>query len=463
MMPDLRGNMNYPRILIAAPGSGSGKTTITCGILSALKAQNIDICSFKCGPDYIDPMFHRNVLGISSGNLDTFFTDENLTRQLFKQEFTGNMAVIEGVMGLYDGVGGVELRGSSYDLACVLKAPIVLVVDANGAGRSILAEIKGFLCYDRKNLIKGVILNRTSKSFAGVLKPLIENELGIKCLGYVEKNTDVELPGRHLGLVIPEEIENVDFKLSEVSKLITEGIDIEAIKEIAYSAEDICFEGKKAGSATSNLNCKNSENVRIAVARDEAFCFYYRENLELLERLGAKLIFFSPIKDKHLPVDISGLILGGGYPENYLNELSMNKTLLQEIKRKIRDGLPTLAECGGFMYLTRKIADKNDESYEMAGLIDTECRWTGKLVRFGYIELEGADYKIKGHEFHYFDTDNNGDSFIATKPSGKRSYSCIHHLGCSYIGFPHLYYPSCPEFAENFIENAVRYNRKEKI
>lgn len=453
--------MNYPRIMIAAPKSGSGKTTVTCGILAALKQQNINVCSFKCGPDYIDPMFHRNVLDIPAGNLDTFFTDDITTKQLFEQEFTGDMAVIEGVMGLYDGVGGVQMQGSSYDLARVLKAPIVLVVDARGAGRSVLAEIRGFLDYDNEALIKGVILNKTSKTFANILKPLIEDELGITCLGYVENRKDIELSSRHLGLVIPEEVGDIRQKLNEQATLILEGVELDAVINIAQEApilsqnDDMADDCKKESYQLSDNSAETK--VRIAVARDKAFCFYYRENLELLERLGAELIYFSPIRDSHLPKDVSGLILGGGYPENYLKELSANKSLMEEIKNRLSKGMPAIAECGGFMYLTKEITDEHGDCYPMTGYIDASTRWTGKLVRFGYIELDDGSKKIRGHEFHYFDTDNNGEDCVAAKPSGKRSYSCMHHKGSQFIGFPHLYYPSCPDFAKEFIEGAMNW------
>ena len=458
--------MNYPRIMIAAPKSGSGKTTVTCGILAALKQQNINVCSFKCGPDYIDPMFHRNVLDIPAGNLDTFFTDDITTKQLFEQEFTGDMAVIEGVMGLYDGVGGVQMQGSSYDLARVLKAPIVLVVDARGAGRSVLAEIKGFLDYDTEELIKGVILNKTSKTFANILKPLIEDELGIRFLGYVENKPDIELSSRHLGLVIPEEVGDIRQKLNKQAMLILEGVDLDAVISIAHEAPDILQNDDLTDSSVKepdhSTDKSDQTKVRIAVARDKAFCFYYRENLELLERLGAELIYFSPIRDSHLPKDVSGLILGGGYPENYLKELSANKSLMEEIKNRLSEGMPVVAECGGFMYLTNDITDEHGESYPMAGYIDASTQWTGKLVRFGYIELDDGSRKIRGHEFHYFDTDDNGEDCVAIKPLGKRSYSCMHCKGSQFIGFPHLYYPSCPDFAKEFIEGALLFRGSRK-
>jgi len=444
--------MNIPRIMLAAPHSGSGKTTITCGLLSALKTKGLKPCSFKCGPDYIDPMFHRNVIGIPSGNLDTFFTDEDTTRRLFVKEYSGDIAVIEGVMGLYDGIGGVELQGSSYDLARVLDIPIVLVIDAKGAGRSILAQIKGFLDYDDSKLIKAVILNKTSPSFGSILAPLIESELKITCLGTVPEKNDMELSSRHLGLVLPDEVADLQAKLKEDARLVAEGIDIDKLISLANSAADmdVAIEADKS---------VNTNPVKLAVARDEAFCFYYRENIEMLQSYGVEIVEFSPMKDSRLPEGISGILLGGGYPENYLQQLSAATGIKADIKRAMDKGIPLLAECGGFMYLLDSITDESGKVYNMVGAIDGSATWKGKLVRFGYVTISGEAVEIKGHEFHYYDSDNNGDSLVATKPTGNRSWPCIHKSGNSFMGFPHLYYPSSPKFVEDFVEAMKKYGR----
>ncbi|MBO5617329.1 MAG: cobyrinate a,c-diamide synthase, partial [Pseudobutyrivibrio sp.] len=289
--------MNKPRIMIAATNSGCGKTTITCGLLSALKKRGMKPCSFKCGPDYIDPMYHRNVLGIESGNLDTFFTEDDVTRWIFKEECSGDIAVIEGVMGLYDGVGGVEKKGSSYDLARALDCPIILVVNAKGAGRSVVATIKGFLDYDNHNLIKGVILNKTSKSFGQILKPIIEEELGIKCLGTLSDISDINISSRHLGLILPEEIADIKNQLAILEKRLSDEIDVASIIEIANSAKAMEQIAVPNSLAILNKPSESVNTIKLAVAKDEAFCFYYRENLSLLEHLGVNLEFFSPIHD----------------------------------------------------------------------------------------------------------------------------------------------------------------------
>ncbi|SCZ79362.1 cobyrinate a,c-diamide synthase [Pseudobutyrivibrio xylanivorans] len=443
--------MNYPRVVIAAPKSGSGKTTITCGILRALINSGLSLCSFKCGPDYIDPMFHRTVLGIPSGNLDTFFTDDNITKSLFSKTYSGDMAVIEGVMGLYDGIGGVETQGSTYDLARALLAPVVLVVDAKGAGRSVIAQLKGFLDYDEHHLIKAVILNRTSVAFGNTLGDIIEKELGLKYLGTMPDMKNQELSSRHLGLVMPEEVPEINEKIDELAGTIQTNLDLDELKNIATSASELDIINDKKG--IRNVN----SNLTLAVARDQAFCFYYRENLEIFKELGVKLVEFSPINDSKLPENINGILLGGGYPENYLKELSGNESMKASIKTAYDNGMPILAECGGFMYLSESVKNQNDETYAMVGAIDSKVEWRGKLVRFGYITVDTGKLQIKGHEFHYYDSDNNGECCVATKPFGGKSWKCIHSKNGSYIGFPHLYYPSNPEFINNFVEVMKNY------
>lgn len=443
--------MNYPRVVIAAPKSGSGKTTITCGILRALTNSGLNLCSYKCGPDYIDPMFHRTVLGIPSGNLDTFFTDDNTTKTLFSKSYSGDMAVIEGVMGLYDGIGGVEIQGSTYDLARALMAPVVLVVDAKGAGRSIIAQLKGFLDYDEHNLIKAVILNRTSVTFGNTLGDIIEKELGLKCLGTIPDMKNQELSSRHLGLVMPEEVPEINEKIDELAGIISDNLNLEGLKNIATSASELDIIKDKKDLRNVNAN------LVLAVARDHAFCFYYRENLEMLKELGVKLVEFSPINDSQLPENINGILLGGGYPENFLKELSANESMKASIKAAYDNGMPILAECGGFMYLSESVTNPENQTYTMTGAINSKVEWKGKLVRFGYITVDTGELQIKGHEFHYYDTDNNGGCCIATKPFGGKSWKCIHSKNGSYIGFPHLYYPSNPEFIIKFVEVMKNY------
>lgn len=480
--------------MIAAPKSGSGKTMITCALLKLLKASGKNVLSYKCGPDYIDPMFHKKVLGVPSKNLDTFFTDEKTTVQLFLDERADDdFAVLEGVMGLYDGLGGIYEQGSSYHLAKVTQTPIILVVDAKGMGKSVLALIAGFLQYDTHHLIKGVLLNRMSKGYYDIIKPLIEKELSVKVVGYFPEQKDIGLSSRHLGLVMPDELSDIKKQLNETADRLKKTIDLDLFMDIAEAAYEIGDSGSADKDKRQTL--KNAEPMRlqdqnntvnIAVAMDEAFCFYYEDNLKLLEKCGAKLQYFSPIHDTKLPKDCDAMLLGGGYPELYAKELSENISMRKSIKTAFEAGLPTVAECGGFMYLhtyIRNICDDTDEQnkadvqnkadiqndmnkFKLVGALDGGCHFKGKLVRFGYIELAEKysnflppNEKIKAHEFHYYDSTDNGADCIATKPATGRSYDCVISHDNYWLGFPHLYYPSNPHFAESLVRKAYEYRR----
>ena len=456
--------MKLHRVMIAAAKSGSGKTTVTCALLQLLKNMGQKVVSYKCGPDYIDPMFHQKAIDIPSKNLDTFFTGEEETRKLFLMDRgEEDFAVLEGVMGLFDGLGGIREEGSSYHLAKVTKTPILLVVDAKGMGRSVIPLIAGFLNYDKEHLIKGVILNRMSKSYYEILKPLIEEELGITVVGYFPEQKQFRIESRHLGLMLPQELIDVKKKLQEASGELQKTVSLEHILKIAGEASEL------EACGLISLESKNSvsECPIIAVARDEAFCFYYEDNLRLLQEYGAKLKFFSPIHDEGLPEGSCGILLGGGYPELHGAELSSNRNMLSSIKEAMESGIPVVAECGGFMYLHNKIIDKENQSYPMVGAINAECHYTGKLVRFGYIELKESDGNflpegemIRGHEFHYFDSQQNGENCVATKPVTGRNYPCVISKENCWMGFPHLYYPSNPAFAERFVEKAKNYKLK---
>lgn len=467
--------MKINRFMIAAPKSGSGKTMITCALLQLLMDSGKNVLSYKCGPDYIDPMFHKKVLGVPSKNLDTFFTDEKTTVQLFLDERAdGDFAVLEGVMGLYDGLGGIYEQGSSYHLAKVTQTPIILVVDAKGMGKSVLALIAGFLQYDTHHLIKGVLLNRMSKGYYDIIKPLIEKDLSVKVVGYFQEQKDIGLSSRHLGLVMPDELSDIKKQLNETADRLKKTIDMDLFIDIAEAADEIGDSGsadvyneKNIGNCDQNefLQNKAINTVNIAVAMDEAFCFYYEDNLRMLEKCGAQLLYFSPLHDTSLPEDCDAMLLGGGYPELYAKELSKNVSMLNAIKKAFRAGMPTVAECGGFMYLHTYIHNQNCV-FDMAGALDGECHFKGKLVRFGYIELEEKhsnflppDEKIRAHEFHYYDSTDNGADCIATKPATGRSYDCVISRDNYWLGFPHLYYPSNPHFAESLVRKAYEYRR----
>ena len=461
--------MKLNRIMIAAPGSGSGKTTITCALLKALKNRGEQVVSYKCGPDYIDPMFHKQVIGIPSKNLDTFFSDEDVTRELFlKNRTEKDFAVMEGVMGLFDGLGGIKEEGSSYHLAKVTETPIVLVIDAKGMGRSVIPMIAGFLAYDKEHLIQGVILNRMSKSYYEIIKPPIEEELRIRVLGYFPDEKDINLESRHLGLVMPNESEDIQKRLQVMSKRFEKTVDVEEIEHIAEQAKELLLAQKPL-----NINgCSDKECSRpvIAVAKDEAFCFYYEDNLLMLQENGAKITYFSPLHDTKLPDCCDALLIGGGYPELYAGELSRNVNMRNAIKQAIDTGMPIVAECGGFMYLHESITDKDGISHPMVGVIPATCSYKGKLVRFGYVEIQEnkscflpEGQLIKGHEFHYFDSTDNGDCCTAQKPTTGREYSCVMEGDNYWMGFPHLYYPSNPFFAESFVKKAEKYKKVKEM
>lgn len=479
------------KILIAATSSGSGKTLLTCGMLHLLKKLNMNPMSYKCGPDYIDPMFHRKVLGINGSNLDSFFSSDKQLKEIVDRG-AGDIAVIEGVMGIYDGLSVDSDEGSSYSVARAVGANIVLVIDAKGQGRTIIPVIKGILSEDSSKLIKGIILNRMSGYYYEKLKPVLEKELAkvradVKVLGFVPKMEGINLDSRHLGLKMPDEIKDIKVQIETVAESIYTNCDVESLLKIAEDCNETSVNiksitakiGDKVDIKTdADQNEKMVDitfdaalyekivDITLAIARDEAFCFYYRDNISMLEEAGVKIKYFSPIEDKKLP-DADGMLLGGGYPELHLEKLSKNSSMLKSIKEALDSGMPCLAECGGFMYLHEKIRDDLNQEYSMVGAIEGECYNTGHLVRFGYITLTDdasleSEHKsiydgIKGHEFHYYDSTNNGETCMAVKPDKSKQWKCMISNGINYWGFPHLYYPSKPEFIYEFIENMIKW------
>ena len=464
--------MKLKRVMIAAPKSGSGKTTITCALLQTLKNQGHKVVSYKCGPDYIDPMFHEQAIGISSKNLDTFFTGEEETKALFLHNRTEEeFAVLEGVMGLFDGLGGIRKEGSSYHLAEVTKTPIILTIDAKGMGRSVIPLIAGFLAYDKAHLIQGVLFNRMSKSYYEVIKPLVESELQMTVLGYIPDDRDLRIESRYLGLVMPDELANIKAQLQKMAEVFAKTVSMEKMIQIAEHAEELTGSQTRTAcrltvgeSVTKREEC---DRPVIAVAKDEAFCFYYEDNLLLLQENGAQIQYFSPLHDTRLPDGCHALLIGGGYPELYAKELSGNDRMREAVKQAFEGGMPMVAECGGFMYLHSAMVDKNGIRHDMAGVIPAICSDQGKLVRFGYIEIKEKQSvflpegeRIKGHEFHYYDSTHNGESCVAIKPVTGREYFCVIEGEHYWFGFPHLYYPSHPIFAKTFVKKAKEYQKR---
>lgn len=520
MKPDSESKsqiFNIPRLMIAAPASGCGKTTLTCALLRLLQNRGKSPVSFKCGPDFIDPMFHEQVLGVPSTNLDSFFVDEEEVREIFAEKIfsqsqnekkPADFAVIEGVMGLFDGLAGKSLKASSYDIARITNTPILLCIDASGMSRSIVPLIKGFLDYDRLQsggcgkLIKGIFLNKVSKGSFQLLKALIEEECagyGVKVIGYLPKDSEIALESRHLGLFLPDEIKDLNRRIQKSSQILDETTDFTELENLISDRGDLkglALRAQLFGRLTKNSPCEflpciavpfptlgegvapnevgakgepspiPNSALKIAVARDEAFCFYYDENLRLLKESGANLVYFSPLHEKALPSGIGGILLGGGYPELHAAKLEANRSMRESIKSAVENGIAVMAECGGFMYLQEKLTDKDGVSYEMCGAIKGECAYTGKLVRFGYAEFaskeeektEGGWEKlsVRGHEFHYFDSTNNGSDFTAKKPLSSRSWDCMIHTEKMLAGFPHLYYRSNPKIVEWFLESCKK-------
>ena len=431
-----------PRVLLAGTNSGCGKTTLTCAVLQALADRGLAVSSCKCGPDYIDPMFHSRIIGAKSTNLDPFFFGRDTLRALLEKNARGRrLSVIEGVMGYYDGIGAADPRASTYEVAKATDSPVVLVVGVGGASLSVLAVIQGFLTLYPDNHIRGVILNRCSPMLYPALAEAIRRRFGptVTPLGYLPSMPDCTLESRHLGLVTAAEVAGLREKLSRLSRQAQETIDLDGLP--------------------------SSGRARIAVARDKAFCFYYEDSLDVLRDMGAELVDFSPLSDHRLPENIQGLYLGGGYPELRARELSENAALRQGIRAALEGGLPCIAECGGFMYLTQHIA-----GFPMVGFLPGGCADRGRLVRFGYVTLTArrdnllcrAGESIRGHEFHRWDADDPGDGFTARRESG-RSWDCAAVSPTLYAGFPHFHFCANPAFADRFYQACLARKRARSL
>lgn len=451
--------MKLPRLMIAGSGSGCGKTTITCGMLRLLLRRGMRPSSFKCGPDYIDPLYHREVLGINSRNLDSFFDSESRLREnLCRGAGNCDIALIEGVMGYYDGLG-LQTDASCAHIADLTHTPVLLVLDASGRSSSVLAELKGFLDYrEEGRWIAGVIFNR--------LSPMLYEDLaaeaaamGVKPCGYLKKDDSNRFESRHLGLKLPEEWDDIRKEIDALADRLAQTIDMDAVISLAKTAEDIEEQtGDPLRAAKIKEQSGAQASFRIALAQDAAFCFYYTENMEYLESLGCRIIPFSPLSDSSIP-DCDGLILPGGYPELYAGRLSENRPMLESVKNAILAGLPTIAECGGYLYLHEELTDTEGSCYGMAGVLPAKCYYGGFQRQFGYVTMttlrdsvlgkEGTS--CRGHEFHYYVSDAQGQDVLCVKPDGRRSWRGGVVNETLYAGFAHLWLPSAPEAARSFV------------
>ena len=445
------------QFLLAAPRSGSGKTTMTCALLMALKRRGCAPCAFKSGPDYIDPMFHRAVLGVESRNLDLFFSAPETVRTLYAKGAAGHgAAVCEGAMGFYDGLGGVSDRASAWHLADTLDLPVLLVVEPKGQSLTLAAELNGLVNFRTPSHIAGILLNNCTARMHALLAPMLEKETGLPVLGFLPKLPEAVIGSRHLGLYTAAEVENLQQKLALLADAAEEHIDWPRLLALC----------EKEPPALPVQPETPPARVRIAVAQDEAFCFTYAETLEAFRDAGAEVVFFSPLRDTALPENIGGLYLPGGYPELHARELSENTSLLREIKRKIESGLPTAAECGGFLYLGQSLTDAEGQSWPMAGVLPGEAKDAGRLVRFGYAALSadsdsllfraGESFPI--HEFHHWDSTANGTALAAKKPVGGAEWRCGFVNEHFYAGFPHLYWAGTP-LPQRFAAAAENYRR----
>lgn len=444
--------MRCPRVLIAGTSSGCGKTTAVCALLSILKRRGVQASALKCGPDYIDPMFHRTVLGVPSANLDPFFCSDELLRSTLASH-AGDITVLEGVMGYYDGTGRSGTDNSTCAVARATGSPVILVINARGASASAIAVLDGFLGFEPESNIHGVIFNGVAGGAYETMKALCRRRYGdnVRPLGYIPKlPEECLLVSRHLGLVPPEELPDAVEKLERLGEVCAGTLDTEGILALAGTAPELKFEPRTLPALPP---------VTVAVAYDAAFSFIYEDTVRLFKELGAKPVFFSPLADEPVPEEADGLYLPGGYPELHVDALAKNRRAAGSVRTAVLGGMPAIAECGGFQYLGKSL-----DGRPMCGALPHESFSAGHLVRFGYVTLTakktglfGADgLSLPAHEFHYYDSTVNGDGFTARKASGK-SWDCAVYTDTLYAGYPHLYLPACPAAAESFLRKCAAF------
>lgn len=443
-------------LMLAAMQSGSGKTTVTCALLAAARRRGLEVHPFKTGPDYIDPMFHTRAAGRPSRNLDLFLQGEEGVRRTLSTAGNG-FALIEGAMGYYDGMAGGTDAGA-WAVADALGIPAVLVLRPEGQGVTLAAQLYGMLRFRTPSHIAGVLFSGCKASLADYLAPIVTRETGLPVLGTLPPCDAAKFDSRHLGLQTPGEIEDLEARFAALAEILEQNADLDKLLALAA---DLPAE-HPAQTRTDSPAC------RIAVARDEAFCFTYADNLDALQEAGAELCFFSPLHDEALPKDCDALYLCGGYPELHAETLARNAPMRQAVRQEVISGMPTVAECGGFLYLGQALEDTGGKSYPMAGALPGESYRTDRLRRFGYLTLTAdADSLLlrKGetlpaHEFHYWEARQPGGDLTARKTGRDKSWQCCFAGPTLYAGFPHLHFGGSLPLAERFVAAAATYRQR---
>ena len=446
-----------PQLMLAAPASGSGKTTAACALLTALRRRGLGPCAFKCGPDYIDPMFHRAALGVDSCNLDLFLTPPERLRALYARHLAGHgAAVVEGAMGYYDGAA-LRDTASAWHVADTLGLPVLLVLRPGGASLSLAALVRGLDAFRPDSHLAALLLTDCSPAYAARLGPVLERETGLPVIGCLPKLDAARLPSRHLGLYTAAEVEGLAARLDALADALETHADLDRLLALCRRPAPAVREEPLP-----------PPRARIAVARDAAFCFCYPETLDALRAAGAECVFFSPLAGAALPA-ADGLYLPGGYPELYAEALSKNAPMRAAVAAAVAGGMPTVAECGGLMYLGQSLQDEAGRPWPMAGALPGQGARARGLVRFGYTTLTAEEdsllfrkgERVPAHEFHHWDSSAPGAALAAQKPDG-RAWRCGHVSARLYAGFPHLYFAGAPQLAGRFASAAAAY-RKERL
>lgn len=453
----------YPRIIIAGTNSGVGKTTLTLGVILALKKKGLKVSSFKVGPDYIDPTFHSQITKNACYNLDGWMLSKDTILELFEAHAEkSDISIIEGVMGLYDGLKGEE-EGSTAHIAKILKCPVILIINAQALSRSAAAIALGYKEFDKGINIKGIILNNiASDKHYQYIKNSIENKVKIAVLGFIPKDSNLKIPNRHLGLIPAYEIKLEDNFSNNLQNIILKNIKIDKIIKIAK-------ESTQLSQIKKNIFVPNQikEPIVIALAKDKAFNFYYQDNLNILKRLGVKIIEFSPLKDKKLPNNIQGVYIGGGFPEIFAQKLSQNNSLKEEIRQHAKKGMPIFAECGGLMYLMQELVDSEKRLFKMVGIFKGKSFMADKLQALGYAETKTIKNNIlsrKGqtnrvHLFHWSclsNRQNEKNSAFSLEKDNKVFYDGLISKNVL-ATYSHFHFASNINFAKNFIKSCREF------